>query len=176
MFGARRSLVAALVAATALVVAGAVAAAISPSYNVVGVEVAVTPTEGTFVGTGIGSTGDKLAWKAIVGHTLLSTDPLAPATITGGSLAALSVAPGSVDTLTGTFTGGKVTYNQALSSSAPCGNQVFDVAGSLALASGSSTGTGTFEVLLTHHRATIFGRCITFAATVRGAPGLTVSI
>jgi hypothetical protein len=143
---------------------------------VAGVEVAATPVQGTFVGAGTGSTGDRLAWKAVVVHTPLGTDPAAPATITGGTLAAASFFEGAVTGLTGTFTGGTVTYDPALSSSAACGIQVFHVSGSLALASGSSSGTGSFHVLLTHYRTTIFGRCITFAATVKGAPGLTVSL
>jgi hypothetical protein len=164
-----------LVAATALVT-GVAAAAISSTYVVSGVEVAATSTEGTFVGTGAGSGGDNLLWKAVVDHTPLSSNPATPAAITGGSLAATSYGNGSLTTLAGVFTGGSVTYDAALSSSSPCGNQVYDVAGALALASGSSTGTGTFDVYLTHYRVFLFGRCITYAATVKGAPGLGVSL
>ena len=167
--------IAAGLAAAALLAAGTAAAAISPSYAVTGIEVAATSTQGTFVGTGTGSGGDRLAWSAVVVHTVLSTNPATPATITGGSLNALSYGTGSPAALTGTFTGGTVTYDAALSSPAACGNQVYDVAGSLALASGGVTGTGTFTVLLTHYRIALLGRCVTIGATVTGAPGLTVT-
>jgi hypothetical protein len=169
----RRALIAAVAAAlasVALVVAVA-AAAISPSYDVVGIETAVTPTQGTFVGTGLGSGGDGLIWKAVVDHTALSTNPSAPASITGGTLAALSFQNGERLPFGGVFTGGTVTYDPARSSSAACGNQVFDVEGTLAL----DVGTGAFSVYLTHYRVRLFGRCITFAASVAGAPGLTIT-
>jgi hypothetical protein len=164
------------IAAAVLVVAGAAGAAVSSQYAVTGVEVAATSTEGTFIGSGRGSGGDQLAWKTVVDHTQLSTNPATPAAITGGSLTAVSFGNGSLDTLTGTFTGGSVTYDTARSSPAPCGNQVYDVAGNLALASGAATGTGTFSVYLTHYRIALFGRCVTVGATVSGTPGLTVSL
>jgi hypothetical protein len=167
---------AAVATAAALLVLGAAWAAVSPTYTVSGFEVAATSVEGTFVGTGSGSGGDNLIWRAVVAHTPVSTNPATPAAITGGSLVAVSYGPGSISTLTGTFTGGTVTYNPALSSSAACGVQVFNVSGNLALAAGAQTGTGTFQVFLTHYRASLFGRCVTFAATVRGAPGLTASL
>src|SRR5215831_1699782 len=88
------STIAAGAVAAALLAAGSAGAAISPAYAVTGLEVAATSTQGTFVGTGTGSTGDTLAWSAVVQHTLLSTNPATPATITGGSLNALSVGGG----------------------------------------------------------------------------------
>jgi hypothetical protein len=146
------------------------AAAISPSYDVVGIETAATATQGTFVGTGLGSADDKLIWRAVVDHTALSTNPATPATITGGTLEALSFGDG-LTPFDGTFTGGTVTFDPARSSTAACGNQVYDVRGTLAL----DVGTGAFSVFLTHHRVRLLGRCITFAATVAGAPGLTIT-
>jgi hypothetical protein len=174
MFGTRRAVVAVGVTAAALLAVSIGSAATSPTYTVTGVEVTATSLEGTFVGTGAGSGGDNLVWRGVVDHDPLSTD--APAGITGGSLAALSFGAGSLSTLTGVFTGGTVTYDTGLSSTAPCGNQVYDVAGSLALTSGSSTGTGTFQVYLTHYRIAFLGRCLTYRATVSGAPGLTISL
>ncbi|HZQ03352.1 MAG TPA: hypothetical protein VFA88_04950 [Gaiellaceae bacterium] len=171
MTAARRSVVAIGVSAAALALAGAGSTAVSPSYEVNGVEVAATSTEGTFVGSGTGSSGDSLFWTAVVDHT-----PLSPsATVTGGSLTALSYGDGSLSALTGRFTGGTVTYDTARSSPAPCGNQVFDVVGRLALTSGSAAGTGAFQVYLTHYRLSVLGTCVTYAASVRGAPGLTTS-
>jgi hypothetical protein len=170
------ALAAAFVAAAALIATGTAGAAISSAYAVTGIEVGATPTEGTFVGAGTGSGGDRLVWRAVVDHTALSTDPSTPATITGGTLAALSFGTAGQTTLAGTFVGGTVTYDTALSSTAACGAQVYDVAGNLALASGGSTGTGTFTVLLTHYRIPLFGRCVTIGATVTGTPGLAVSL
>ena len=170
------STIAAGLAAAALVVPGAAGAALSPAYAVTGVEVGVTPTEGTFVGSGTGSGGDRLAWKAVVEHTALSTNPATPAAIIpGGSLTALSFGTGGPAPLTGVFTGGTITYDTARSSPAACGNQVYDVAGNLALASDAATGSGQFNVYLTHFRIALFGQCITYGATVTGAPGLTLS-
>jgi hypothetical protein len=160
--------------AAALLAAGSAGAAISPAYTVTGLEIAATSTQGSFVGTGTGSTGDALAWSAVVQHTVLSMNPATPATITGGSLNALSLGGGAAS-LTGTFTGGSVTYDPTLSSPATCGNQVYDVVGSLALASGGATGTGVFQVTLTHLRISLFGRCVTIGASVTGAPGLTIA-
>ena len=157
-------------ACAAVLVTAVAAAAISPSYNVFGIETAATATQGTFVGTGLGTGGDGLIWRAVVDHTALSTNPATPAAITGGTLAAVSF--GDVRTpFNGTFTGGTVTYDPARSSSAACGNQVYDVDGTLAL----GVGTGAFSVYLTHYRAQLFGRCITLAASVAGAPGLTIT-
>jgi hypothetical protein len=169
------STIAAGAAAAALLASGSAGASISPAYAVTGLEVAATPTQGTFVGVGTGSTGDRLAWSAVVQHTVLSTNPATPATIVGGSLNALSLGGGAAS-LTGAFTGGSVTYDQTLSSPAACGNQVYDVVGSLALASGGATGTGVFEVTLTHYRISLLGRCVTIGASVAGAPGLTLSL
>jgi hypothetical protein len=165
------SAIAAGLAAVTLLVTALAAAALSPAYNVVGVETAATATQGTFVGTGRGSGGDALLWKAVVDHTALSTDPATPASITGGTLDALSVGGGELTPLNGTFTNGTITFDPARSSTAACGNQVYDVEGSLAL----NAGTGAFSVFLTHHRVRVLGRCVTFAASVVGAPGLTIT-
>jgi hypothetical protein len=142
---------------------------------VTGLEVAATSTQGTFVGTGTGTTGDTLAWSAVVQHTVLSTNPATPATITGGSLNALSVGGGAAATLSGTFTGGTVTYDATLSSPAACGNQVYDVRGTLAVSGGGVTGIGLFQVTLTHFRISLLGRCVTIGASVAGAPGLAIA-
>jgi len=168
---ARRSAIATGVAAAALAFAGAGSTAASSSYDVRGIEVAATSTEGTFVGAGSGSTGDALFWKAVVDHTPLSPD----ATITGGSLTARSAGARGLGALHGTFTGGTVTYDAARSSRASCGTQVYEVVGRLSISRGAATGTGTFHAYLTHHRLSLLGRCITYGATVSRSPGLTIS-
>jgi hypothetical protein len=173
---ARQPSIAVCVVAAALLVAGTAGAALSSTFNVTGVEIAATSTEGTFVGAGSGDGGDTLLWKTVVDHTPLGTNPATPATITGGSLSAESAQDGELTILAGVFTGGSVTYDAARSSTAPCGNQVYDVSGNLALTSDGATGTGRFSVLLTHYRIALFGRCITYGASVTGPQGLTVSI
>jgi len=156
------------VTAAALAVPAAVSAA-SSSYAVSGLEIAATSTQGTFVGTGTGSGGDRLAWRAVVEHTQLSLDPASPAVITGGTLTGVTYGSGSLATLTGAFTGGTVTYDTSRSSPASCSTQVFEVDGDLAL----STGPGSFEATLTHYRLNLLGRCITIGASVIGT--LTLS-
>jgi hypothetical protein len=147
------------VAAVAGLVPGAAAAA-SDSYAVTGLETAATSTQGTFVGRGAGSSGDRAVWRAVVIHQSLSSSCLAAGCpITGGTL---KLATDRFEVVSGTFTSGAVT----LASEAPgCGTQVFSVAGTLA----TTGGAGTFTVSLTHYRALIFGQCTAFAATVAGS-------
>ncbi len=158
------------VAGAALALPTATSAA-SSTYGITGLEIAATSTQGTFVGTGTGETGDRLAWKAVVQHSQLSLDPSAPAVITGGALTGATYGGGSLDTLAGAFTGGTVTYDVTRSSSTPCGTQVFDVDGNLALASGP----GSFQATLTHYRLDLIGHCVTVGASVTGTLKLSGS-
>ncbi len=161
-----------LVAATAVaagVLAGNAGAVLSPSYNVAGTEIAFTPTQGAFVGIGLGSTGDKAVWKAVVDHTPLSPN----AVITGGTLVLTSRdRAGQIVPLTASFTGGAVTL---VDPGIPCGNQRFSVAGLLGNVTTpkSTGGTGSFTVLLTHYRAFLLGACRTYAASVVGTVAFT---
>jgi hypothetical protein len=152
-----------LVAATALAVlalpAGA-SAALSSAYSIHGIEIAATSTQGTFVGTGTGTTGDHAGWKATVVHQQLSSSCLASATgcaITGGTF---ELANDQLDALRGTFTSGGV---KLLSQAPGCGIQRFHVTGTVL----TPLGLGVFDVGLTHYRVSFFG-CRTVGADVVG--------
>ncbi len=130
--------------------------------TVTGVEIYATSTEGTFVGTANGDLPG--SWEATIDHTVLSPS----AVITGGSFS-LSTAIGSIPTLvTGDVTGGTVTRLNP--NATGCVNQYFGID---ALLGGigigfSGTGTGEFTGLLTHYRKSIWGYCVTYAASVGG--------
>jgi hypothetical protein len=171
----RRSLgtiTAAAVVGVALVVlpAAAVAAPASTTFQIRGAEVAFTSTRGTFVGYGSGNASEGSAWKAVVDHTPLSSQP---ASITGGrfTMGTLTLAP-SADFVSGAFTEGTITETNP---GIDCTKQTFRVSGTLADVSTSTTsgGTGLFDVVLTHHRSSFFGRCVTYAATVSGSASFT---
>jgi hypothetical protein len=152
--------------ALALAVPSATLAAVSSSYAIRGFEVAATSTVGTFVGTASGTDGDSAAWRAVVEHTPLTTQ----ASVTGGN-AQLVTSDGT--TVRGSFTGGKVKQLTGLTG---CENQTYKVVGRLSDVRRSDTGemgSGTFEAKLTHHRASILGRCIVYSATVRGTLSLS---
>ncbi len=144
-------------------VLGALAAssalAASRTVTLRGVEVAATPTVGTFAGTG--SSGS--AWSAVVRHTRISHGR---ATIRGGSFRLASIpVSGAKVVARGRFTAGTVR----LMSQAPgCGKQVYVVRGRLAFHSGA----GSMTVHLTHHRKRVLGRCLAYAATVTGTARL----
>jgi hypothetical protein len=148
--------------------AAAVAAPASTAFQVKGLEIAFTSTRATFVGYGSGNAAEGSAWKAVVDHAPLSSQPAA---ITGGtfSMGTLSLAP-AVDFVRGTFTGGTITETNP---GTGCTKQTFRVTGTLGDVSTSTTsgGTGRFDVVLTHHRLSFFGDCVTYAATVSGSAG-----
>jgi hypothetical protein len=156
------------VGALAALPAAAVAAPTSTTFEVKGLEIAFTSTRATFVGYGSGNAAEGSAWEAVVDHSPLSSQPTA---ITGGTftMGTLSLAP-AADFVTGTFTGGTITET---SPGTGCTKQTFRVSGTLGDVSTSTTsgGTGRFEVVLRHHRASFLGRCVTFAATVSGSAG-----
>ena len=150
-----------------------VAAALSPSYFIEGVEIAATSREGTFVGTGTGDPGgDEAVWQAVVDHEKLSSRCESSASgcvITGGTF---SLVNQDVEAIDGTFSSGSIK----LDSEAPgCGIQVFSVFGTLTdmTTAGATGGTGSFSVTLTHFRALYLGRCTTFFAKVSGNVSFT---
>lgn len=150
--------------------AAAVAAPASTAFQVKGLEIAFTSTRATFVGYGSGNAAEGSAWKAVVDHAPLSSQPAA---ITGGtfSMGTLSLVP-AVDFVRGTFTGGTITETNP---GTGCTKQTFRVTGTLGDVSTSTTsgGTGRFDGVLTHHRLSLFGDCVTYAATVSGSAGFT---
>jgi hypothetical protein len=146
---------------------GVVPAAAAATYtdSVSGVEVAATSTEGTFVGQATGALPG--AWQVTVDHT-----PLGPnAAITGGSLSLTTTLAGSPAVVVGTLTGGSVTL---VSSTGCSSRQQFAIDATLGSVGTwpAGSGTGTFTGTLTHYRASIFGRCVTYSATVSGTVSL----
>jgi hypothetical protein len=163
-----RSSLLALVAAAALALPGAATAApASTTFTIVGYEYAFTSTVGNFAGSGVGNAGDTAVWNASVQH-----DPLGstPTYVNGGSFQMVTWSPsGHIDSVTGTFAyhGGTIT---TLNSGANCTNQRYLVTGTLEDVATTTTtgGTGSFSAVLTHFRASLFGRCVIYKARVVG--------
>jgi hypothetical protein len=138
------------------------------SYSVSGVEVYASTTRGVFSGTAAGS-GSAGTWYADVDHTALGTSG---ADILGGSFGMLLTSASPGHTVTGRFASGRVA---PLASGTNCTRQTYSVVGELdPVAAGGPTGAGRFDVVLTHYRKRVFGRCITYAATVSGTVSLTL--
>lgn len=157
------------IAALALAVPAGVLAAQIYSDTISGYEYYATSTDGKFAGAASGALpGD---WNADVQHTKLCLSCTPTATITGGSVS-LAATLGGVPTLvTGKFTGGTV---EVVNRGANCTNQTFSVNGILGSVGPwyRGHGSGTFTVTLTHYRASIFGSCITYGASVTGTISL----
>ena len=152
--------------------AGAAAAPASTTFAISGNEYAFTSTVGSFAGTGRGNLGDRAVWNTSVQH-----DPLGsvPTYVDGGSFQMATVSPtGHVDSVAGTFVnhGGSIT---TLSTGPNCTNQRFQVTGALrgVATTTSSGGSGTFSVVLTHYRISLFGQCVIYNARVVGTVGFT---
>jgi len=158
--------VAGLSVALVTAVAGPGAAAtsgVSSAYAVAGIETSIpTNSTSTFAGAALGSSGDTASWKASVVHQALSNCPFGSGTscaITGGLFALTSSSGAQVS---GSFTGGTVT---PVSQQAPCGKQIFGVAGTLA----TTSGPASFAATLTHYRTLLLGTCVTYFATITGS-------
>lgn len=158
--------IARLILATALLaglLGGGGVAYATTTYNdtVQGAEYYATSTQGRFAGYASGDLPG--SWVAVVNHTPLSPN----ATITGGTF----TLNGTTDA-SGTFTAGTVTQTAAGSG---CRNQQYHLEGTLGnVVVGAATGgTGTFSGTLTHYRYPLFGRCVTYSATIGGQVSLT---
>ena len=135
-------------------------AATNVTYALRGGEISATASRGVFVGVAV-ATDDYGTWQATIDHTLVPTSVGASAEVTGGSFAF----DGRLRDLAGTFvTGGSIT----LRTDVPCGKQTYSVVGDLTL-TGPTAGTANFEAVVTHHRICLWGRPITYAATVKGS-------
>jgi hypothetical protein len=149
----------------------AVAAPASTTFTVTGFEYAFTPTVGFFAGSAVGNAGERGAWNTYVEHDRLGSPP--PIYVTGGSFwMATRSSTGAYDSVSGTFVyhGGTIT---TVDPGAGCTNQRYLVTGTLENVStrASTGGKGTFSVTLTHFRAALLGRCITYSASVAGTVG-----
>jgi hypothetical protein len=125
------------------------------TVDIRGLEYAATATQGRFGGAATGQVDG--GWLATVVHDPLRRGEAVP--ITGGSFTLHS----TQSHVSGTFVRGAV---RPLGTSGACGNERFDVTGTLALHGG---GRGSFSVVLTHLRAQHDGECRTYGAVVAGS-------
>ena len=133
--------------------ASAAAASATSSYrdSFSGTEIVpVSSVRGTFVGVANGDL--RGVWRAQIVHRPLSTGTTVA--VTGGSF---SVVGGLAKKVSGSVSGGSVTV---VDRGNRCTNQIYRV--SVTFAGGSFDGT------LTHHRRSILGRCVIYAATITG--------
>ena len=158
----RRSLAFVFVIGISLWTAAAATAAQTSNDTISGYEYAFTSTDGRFAGSASGSLPG--LWETDVRHTPLCLSCTPTATITGGSFS-LATRSGVVS---GSFTGGTV---QVVKPGSNCSNQTFAVRGVLGAVGGS--GTGLCAATLTHYRHRILGRCVSYAASVKGTLSLT---
>ena len=152
-------MIVALVLATAalLLVAPAADAAPAVTARIGGVEYAATSTQGRFGGAADGQV--RGAWQATVVHDPLGSGKAVP--ITDGSFTLRSTqreVRGRCVSGTGTPRPGAAT----------CGNERFDVRGTLALPGGR----GSFTAVLTHLRVPSRSGCRTYGAVVVGTLAL----
>ena len=139
-----------LVAVGVLGVAGAAFASATVDLRVVGTEVPpISSTRGTFVGASQGPVG---AWRISIRHEALSTGPTVA--VTGGSLL-IGLRTGTA--LRSSVTGGSVSVTNRGSH---CTTQVYAVHVELSV--------GTFDGTLQHHRGSLFGHCVIYAASISG--------
>jgi hypothetical protein len=138
-----------LIAASLLASAGWATTAYSDTL--VGTEVApVSSTRGTFVGVATGQL--PAAWRVQIAHEPLASGSTVP--ITGGTF---TLVTRSRRKLGGKVTGGSVTVTNRGSH---CSDQQYEVVATFSI--------GSFEGALTHHRRSVFGHCIVYAATIQG--------
>ena len=129
-------------------------------YAISGVEYAATSAVGSFAGVTVAA-DDYGTWRATIAHDALPTTLFASSSVTpSGSSFALD---GKVRDLAGGFASGSIT----LLTTSTCSKQTYAVTGSLNLTAGGS-GTADFAATLTHYRIWLWGRCITYGATVKG--------
>ena len=123
----------------------------SYSDTLTGTEIVpVSSVRGTFVGVAKGEL--PAVWRAQIVHRPLSSDPTVA--VTGGTFSVVGL---SGTRLSGPVTGGTVTVTDR---GGHCSSQTYRV--SVTFSAGSFDGT------LTHHRRSILGRCIVYAASIVG--------
>jgi hypothetical protein len=152
---------AAVLVASLLVLVPATAVADTKTYRftISGTEVSATSTTGRFVGAASGSALG--TWYAEVNHDPLGASPAAIRPGGAFGMALDQAAPAYV--VSGQFSGGTITVDKRGDG---CTNQVYTVNGDLRNV--SVTGTGHVAATLTHHRKSVLGRCLLYAATVGG--------
>ena len=161
----------ALIAAGLLALAAPAAALASQTFSdsSKGAEYYFTSTDGRFSGTASGQLPG--GWNVRVEHTQLCLSCSRTATITGGRFQLATSLHDAPSLVTGSFTGGRV---QVVNKGANCSNQTFVVHGLLgSVGPYGGQGSGTFNATLTHHRTSVLGRCVIYAATVTGTINLS---
>jgi hypothetical protein len=133
-------------------------AATNVSYGLTGSEVWATSSTGVFVGAAA-TNDDAGFWQATVVHGPLPTTVGSSAAVLSGSFGL----NGWRRDLGGAVTGGSIK----LLTTSTCGNQTYNVVGNVAVTQGG-TGSASFSTVLTHYRFQVWGRCITYGATVSG--------
>lgn len=161
----RRVAVLLLVAAMLAFQAGSPAAARATeheSYGLSGYEVFYSPTRAMFAGTSGDGLGGVSAWYSSIDHSVVISPSGA---ITGGW--AVLYRPDGVR-IEGWFSEGQVT----LTNEGPaCTLESHEVVGTLTSVTRSDrggSGSGVFRATLHHHRAWLFGTCISYSASVSG--------
>ena len=143
------------------------AASTSYSDALSGFEYAFTSTEGRFAGSAKGNLPG--FWNVDVFHTPLTTN----ATITNGTFKLWTSIGGASKLVVGSFAnGGSITQTTGFSG---CVNQDYAINGTLVsvgLDGSTLSGSGSYSAVLTHYRATIFGACRTYFASIKGNVGL----
>lgn len=155
----------------ALVSPAAASATQAYSDTIRGQEYFFTSTDGRFAG---GASGDLAgAWNANVRHTKLCLSCTPTAKITGGSFQ-VAASVDSIQTLvTGNIAAGSI---HVLDRGAGCTNQTFSIRSHLSAVGPSASdgsGTGVLSATLTHHRRSVFGRCVIYDASVKGTLDLS---
>lgn len=157
--------VAAVAAAVVVATPASARTATVPHFTVSGVETGVPQNETSpFAGTAFSLRTGPAVWNASVVHADLSgcTTTDQSCDITGGSFALSSL----FGKIKGSFTGGSIRPEQDILPGS-CQNEKYDVSGSVS----TNRGGASFDVVLTHYQTMLFGRCVTYFATVSGTFG-----
>jgi len=131
-------------------------------YALGGYEVWYSPTMAVFAGTSRVAGADLSAWYATIEHSLVINPS---GTVTGG-FATLYLPDGV--RITGRFSDGTIVQTDP---GVNCTTEYHAIAGNLRDVSRSdvgAVGTAALSATLVHHRAWIFGRCLSYAASVEG--------
>jgi hypothetical protein len=145
----RVALTAAFLATLAFV--GPAAAATTVTDRLIGTEIVpFSSTRGTFVGVATGQL--PAAWRVQIVHEPLAKGPTVA--ITGGRFVLVTR---SGEVVGGSVTTGTVTVRQRGSH---CTDQTYAVSATFS--------KGSFDGTLTHHRRSVFGRCVVVGATLAG--------
>jgi hypothetical protein len=167
-FGFGRWRIVALAVALLSLVAAPTASAATETYAIGGYEIWPTPYAATFVGTTRDAVGAWGGWRATIDHSGV----ISPTGSISGGRAELLLTDRS--SIRAAVSGGTVTL--VAGSETECAAMTHEVSANLVdvvRGGRSAIGTGTLAATLVHHRAWVFGRCLTYSASVNGTISLT---